>query len=175
MNQRGIGLTVHMGVGALSVILVFGLSHLFISHNDQARTNYLQISGVTTFSASELVEIVRREKILVYWVGPLPRMKYALIANEKSGATLIYIPRGAQLGAASTDRLTVHTHGESHITTPLRSVDKESGYKSQSHPFQENSFDLILTGKGLIVTIHDPAPDGALNYAKKAGAIKRIS
>ena len=159
MSQRGIRLAIHMGIGALSVILAFGLPHLFISHNDPERMSHLQISGVTTFSASKLVEIVRRERILVSWVGPLPRMKYALIANEKGEATLIYLPSDARLGATRTDRLTVHTHGGSQI----------------NHPFQENSFDLVLIEKGLIVTIHDPVPGGALNYAKKAGVIKQIS
>ena len=159
MNQHGIRLALHIGIGALSAILVLGLSHLCISQNDQGRMNHLQISGVTTFSASKLVEIVRREKIEVYWVGPLPRMEYALIANQAGEATLIYVRQGTRLGAPSTDRLTIHTHGGSDI----------------NHQFQKNTVDMILIKKGSIVTIHDPVPGSALNYAKKAGVIKQIS
>lgn len=122
----------------------------------QASTQRNQIlaqrSGVVTLSANELVNLVRNEKLVAYWLGPISGYKYTIIYSNRRGIIISYVPQGVSFNTSDRYNLTVETYSKSR-TSELPGKSNLSSGK-----------DDFLTSNGGVSSIYSDHPQ-TVKYA----------
>jgi len=123
-------------VALVSVVSVTGAMALTTAGMNSSRNSLFETSGAQTLTAKELTDVVVREKILAYWLGPISGSKYTLITDNSGKATVSYLSGGLGIDNPSQRNLVIETTGDGGNPGVLLSRDSEIS----------NATDLTVTG-----------------------------
>lgn len=171
----------------LSVALVLASFHFATGSSRHNLSVALKNSGAVAFSATELQRLVKDEKLVAYWEGPISDDKYTIIATTPGEVTVSYFPKNADIHRIDPSLLVVQTH--SNFTTGdagayalnvsgpgsfLMSQGAE-GNSIQYNPATPNRVTVTIKNKNTAVTLFDSVPEAALTLAMKPGVVRKIS
>lgn len=74
-----------------------------------------QRSGAQTLSANELVNLVKEEKLVAYWLGPVSGSKYTLVATSNGLVTITYLSDGAGIDNPYQNNLVFETASNGNL------------------------------------------------------------
>lgn len=111
-------------VVALSLIAVVDV--FFLSGASTHRNRILaQRSGAVALSADELVDVVRSEKLVAYWLGPISGSKYTLVASGNGVVTVTYLSGGTGIDNPFQNNLVFETVGNNNLKSALVAPSSE--------------------------------------------------
>lgn len=177
----------HLAVDAvLSMALVFTVFQIATANSRHNFTDTLKSSGAVAFSAKELRDYVREEKLVAYWVGPNSSDKYTLIATTPGEVTISYFAKDADIGKVGMSLLAVQTHNhfnanEAHtysreIAGPgsFQMSQGESGNSIEYNPAIPYKALVTIKDQNATVTIFNSVPQASLTLAMKSGVIQKV-
>jgi len=105
-------------VAVLSVASATGA--LAISNGNSHSLSLLaQRSGAQALSASELVNLVKEQKLVAYWLGPVSGSKYTLVASGNGLVTITYLSDGAGIDNPFQNNLVIETASNGNLKGAL--------------------------------------------------------
>lgn len=180
-------LKLHLAVDAiLSMALVFTVFEIATANSRHNLTDTLKSSGVVAFSAKELRDFVREEKLVAYWVGPNSSDKYTLISTTPGEVTVSYFPKNADIGKVDPATLVVQTHH--HFTAKeaqaysqdvagpgsFQMSQGDSGNSIMYNPATPYKAMVTIKNQNATVTIYNSVPQASLTLAMKPGVIQKV-
>lgn len=177
----------HLAVDAvLSMVLVFAVFEIATANSRHNLTDTLKSSGAVAFSAKELRDFVREEKLVAYWAGPNSADKYTLISTTAGEVTISYFPKNADIGKVDASTLVVQTHN--HFTAneaqaysrdvagpgSFQMSQGESGNSIEYNPATPYRVLVTIKNQNSTVTIYNSVPQASLTLAMKPGVIQKV-
>lgn len=127
----------YLGAIALfSVVSITGVMALTTAESRAARNVLIQTSGAETLTATELTDLVIKEKLIAYWLGPISGSKYTLVANRTGRVTISYLSGGLGIDNPHQRNLLIETTG----------LGRRSGVLSSEESEIDNATDSTVTG-----------------------------
>lgn len=167
-------------VSVLTVMFIFA----FVNHaSANARVEMLRKSGAITMSAEELVELVKQEKLTVYWLGPIQGDVYTIICTDPGEIYVNYIPNGTRLHDSFASSVMVETYpkGTDEISALVDRPHSESEEREFVNP--ENSEikapapiyqEIVMPGTGDRVEIHYPTWSASVDPRMQSDRLRLI-
>ena len=157
---------------ALATSVVVASVALMISHGQShARWRTQALSGEVLLTENQLVDVVKSEKLVTYWSGPLVGYRYTLDTTAKNRIILSYFPTASSNSSAS--RL-VATYFSERAYLDSKSASKlsgNSGFTNANGAFvfysTKKTTDIYLAfkKKPYQIEIFDPAVGQAISLA----------
>ncbi len=177
----------HLAVDAvLSMALVFAVFQIATATSRHNVSDALKSSGAVAFSASELRDFIKEEKLVAYWTGSNSAEKYTLIATTPGEVTISYFPKNADIREVDSSILVVQTHNHftaSEAQAYSRDVSGPGSFQMNQgatgnvieyNPARPNRVLVTMTNQNSTVTIYNSVPEASLTLAMKPGAIQKI-
>jgi len=142
-----------------------------------------QMQGQVALTESQLIEIIRRENLVAFWLGPQPGAKYTLNVTAGSQVFIRYLPNGQGLEDISQSFVIVGTYPQANayaITeaagaqpngVTFLNADGAMVYYSKLLP---TNVYLAFPNQDYEIEIFDPIDGGALSSAATVGKVKKI-
>lgn len=177
----------HLAVDAvLSMVLVFTVFHIATANSRHNLTDTLKSSGAVAFSAKELRDFVKEEKLVAYWAGSNSADKYTLIATTAGEVTISYFPKDADISKVDASILVVQTHN--HFTAneaqaysrdvagpgSFQMSQGESGNSIEYNPATPYKAMVTIKNQNSTVTIFNSVLQASLTLAMKPGVIQKV-
>lgn len=177
----------HLAVDAvLSMTLVFTIFQIATASSRHNVSEALKSSGAVAFSAKELRDFVKEEKLVAYWAGPNSADKYTLISTTAGEVTISYFPKNADIRKVDTSILVVQTHN--HFTAneaqafsrdvagpgSFQMSQGESGNSIEYNPATPYKVLVTIKNQNSTVTIYNSIPQASLTLAMKPGVIQKV-
>lgn len=116
----------HLSIVAIvSVVLVSGVMALSTAAANNTRNLLMETSGAQSLSAEQLTDLVAKEKLLAYWLGPISGSTYTLVANTSGKVTVSYLSGGRGIDDPSKRNLVIDTSGVGVLPGAILSGDSE--------------------------------------------------
>jgi hypothetical protein len=140
--------------------------------------------GQVALTESQLIEIIKRDNLVAYWLGPQQGAKYTLNVTAGSQVFIRYLPNGQGLEDISQSYVIVGTYPQANayeITeaagaqpngVTFLNADGAMVYYSKLLP---TNVYLAFPNNDYEIEIFDPADGGALSSAATVGKVKRIN
>lgn len=96
-------------VALLSVVSVTGVVTLATASSNSDRQDLIRTSGAQALTAVELTDLVKRQGLTAYWLGPISGSKYTLVATDADRVTISYLSGGLGIGDADQRNLVMET------------------------------------------------------------------
>lgn len=127
----------YLGAIALfSVVSMTGVMALTTAESRAAREVLIQTSGAEALTATELTDLVIKEKLIAYWLGPISGSKYTLVANRAGSVTISYLSGGHGIDNPQQRNLLIETTG----------LGRRSGVLPSEESEIDNATDSTVTG-----------------------------
>lgn len=127
----------YLGAIALfSVVSITGVMALTTAESKAARKVLIQTSGAEALTAIALTDLVIKEKLIAYWLGPISGSKYTLVANRAGRVTISYLSGGLGIDEPHQRNLLIQTIGFGRRSGVLPSEESEI----------DNATDSTVTG-----------------------------
>ena len=142
-----------------------------------------QKSGALTLTAAELVSVVKKEKLVAYWLGPISGSKYTLVATDNGVVTITYLSGGKGLENPFQNNLVFETVSNGHLKAALVAPNTEvDNAKVKTVTGNTFSYDRYLTdhmkvqikGKQLQVFVFYPDLHSVLSMQTDAEALQLV-
>jgi hypothetical protein len=142
-----------------------------------------QTLGQVALSESQLIEIIRREKLVAYWLGPVQGAKYTLNVTAGSQVFIRYLPNGQGLEDISQSFVIVGTYPQANAYSiteaagaqpngvTFLNADGAMVYYSKLLP---TNVYLAFPNQGYEIEIFDPVDGGALSSAATVGKVTKV-
>ncbi len=89
---------------SLTLLMIVTFNSFFTPGGDALRS-----SGAVALTAKELVQEIKDEKVVAYWLGPISGSTYTLVTTTKGQAIISYLPSGHGIDNAKQHNLIVET------------------------------------------------------------------
>lgn len=169
-------------VGLLSAAAVAGA--FFMSQGGIQKNKIVaQRSGALTLSANELVALVKSEKLVAYWLGPISGSKYTLVATDNGIVTITYLSGGSGIENPFQNNLVFETVADENLkaalVAPGTEIDNSNVKTVTGNTF---SYDRYLTdhmtvkikGKHLQVFVFYPRMHSVSSMQTDAEALLQV-
>lgn len=142
-----------------------------------------QMQGQVALTESQLIEIIRRENLVAFWLGPQPGAKYTLNVTAGSQVFIRSLPNGQGIDDISQSFVIVGTYPQANayaITeaagaqpngVTFLNADGAMVYYSKLLP---TNVYLAFPNQDYEIEIFDPIDGGALSSAATVGKVKKI-
>ena len=142
-----------------------------------------QTLGQVALTESELIDIIGREKLVAYWLGPVQGAKYTLNVTAGSQVFIRYLPNGQGLEDISQSFVIVGTYPQANAY----SITEAAGAQPNGVTFLNADGAMVYYSKLLPTNVYlafpnqdyeieifDPVDGGALSSAATVGKVKKV-
>ena len=171
-------------VGSLIAVIVLGIAGYFIFSQSGKSSDAEKLSGKVAMSADGLRAVVLAKPLTVYWAGPMPGAKYALIANKGGASFVRYLPNGVGLNDTTSSFRVIATYSQKGAFLITQSaggvagnvgftnVDGNAVFYVKTRP---TNVYMGFKNKDIQVEIFDPGIDQALGLSLIQNQIRQIA
>lgn len=165
----------------LTAGLVFGGFYLG-THNKKPNQTLL-MQGRIALSEKGLRDVVLKNNLTAYWVGPIPGDSYSIFVPKSGVAVVRYIPAGASVTDASPDFRLVATYVQKGAFATTQAgglkegnlgfinIDGHAVFYVKARP---TNVYVGIKGKNVQLEIFDPDQDQAVALSLFRGQIRQI-
>lgn len=162
----------------------FGASYYFNAKRAASEQVLLVLHGGRAVDVEELRNVIRSNRLTVYWVGPEKGAKYILNAAVLTSISLRYIPAGTTPNNAQVSYLEVGTFVSANaftVTQKAGSLPNGVGFvNADGNAVYYDSRDpknvyLGMKDADIQVEIFNPHPDQSLAAAMMRGQVEKIT
>lgn len=173
----------HIVTAIVFSVLSVSVQYYLVNKDSSLQEDLLVIHAAKAVDAAQLRDVIVRNGLTVYWVGPEEGYKYLLNASAPSSISLRYIPAGANGQSATTTFREVGTFVSADafkITRDAASLENGVGFINvDGNAVYYDSRDptnvyLGVKGKDIQVEVFDPRPDQALAKVMSAKTVQQV-
>lgn len=142
-----------------------------------------QTVGQVALTEGELIEIIRREGLTAFWLGPVQGARYTLNVTAGSQVFIRYLPNGQGLEDISQSFVIVGTYPQANAY----SITEAAGAQPNGVTFLNADGAMVYYSKLLPTNVYlafpnqdyeieifDPVDGGALSSAATVGTVKKV-
>jgi hypothetical protein len=168
----------------LTTALIYGGVAYAIQPPSHARTSQLEHGGVVAMSSTGLIDHVKSENMISYWLGPISGYTYTPNCVVADAMVVTYLAKNSKIDDPNQANLTVHTYNNLEIYNsmmhPLENantsiVDTQAGVTVRFNTAAMNYEIVTFKGKPEIVVVNYPTWQLVATLMKNAQALKKIS
>ena len=175
----------YLGIDALvSVLAVTGALVFVTSSSNPTRGVLIQSSGAQALSSNQLISLVKDQKFVAYWLGPISGSKYTLVASNGGGVTISYLDAGLGISNPNQHNLVIQTvsgrNDLNALISPIGQIDTARDSTVTGNTFSYNKYKLdhmnvLVRDAKRAVLVFYPSTRSAFTMQIDAEALQRIS
>jgi hypothetical protein len=142
-----------------------------------------QTLGQVALTEAELIEIIRRENLVAFWLGPVQGARYTLNVTAGSQVFIRYLPNGQGLEDISQSFVIVGTYPQANAY----SITEAAGAQPNGVTFLNADGAMVYYSKLMPTNVYlafpnldyeieifDPVDGGALSSAATVGKVQKV-
>ncbi len=142
-----------------------------------------QASGGVALTEAELIAVVKKLNITVYWTGPMKSAKYTLNTSTVGQVYVRYLPNGKGLSDTAPNYRVIATYDVSDAFSVTQAASNQPGGIALISPegaavfykkISPTNVYLASVNSGNQIEIYDPGVNVSIDLANTSGALKLI-
>lgn len=152
--------------------------------SNSARGLLVVSSGAETLSATQLIDFIKKEGIVAYWLGPISGSKYTVVTSDVGKVTISYLSGGLGIDDANQRNLVIETVENEGSKVALLAENSEinngidSTVTGNTFSYSKNVLDHMsvqIKGSGRHVFVVYPQTRSAISMQTDAEALMKIT
>jgi hypothetical protein len=170
-------------VALLATLIPISVGEVDSNFSASQMDRYLMLHGYYAMNEQELLDIVKFQKLDVYWTGPLVGARYVLDSSEIDRITIRYLLSGDSIDDIDSGKRVISTYRISDgydVVAKASKVEGTSGLSTKAgnrilfYEKYPNNIYLVIKGKDLEIEIYDKEPGRALQLATTDGIVRKV-